>query len=161
MSLINEASGMEPQTFDIAGLAPANCGTLTGMRDEIILLSWLIVLMRTQESSSIRCEWQYQGSGQVFGSGDAVRTLSPSEVMIGLQSHTGQVAAMLAGTIPSITQAQQCTLAVRPSLRISNASLSQSSDDATEEVSLTQLEHLSLHADRYWEGPRPPGVTTS
>jgi hypothetical protein len=161
MSLINEASGMEPQTFDITGLAPANCGTLTGMRDEIILLSWLIVLMRTQDSGSVRCEWQYQGSGQVFGSGDAVRPLSPNEIMIGLQSHTGQVAAMLAGTIPSITQEQESALAVRPSLRISNASLSQSSDDATDEVSLLQLEFCFPHADRYWKGSRPPGVTTS
>jgi len=149
MSPINEASGMESQTFDIAGLAPDNCGTPTGMRDEIILLSWLIVLMRTQESSAVRCEWQYQGSGEVLGNGDAVRTLSPNEVMIGLQSHIGQVAAMLTGTIPSVTQAQQAALAVRPSLRISNASLSQSPDDATDEVSERQLDHPCMNTDRF------------
>lgn len=134
MSSINEASGMESQIFDIAGLAPGNCSTPTGMRDEIILFSWLIVLMRTQESSAVRFEWQYQGSEEVLGNGDAVRTLSPSEVMIGLQSHIGQVSAMLAGTIPTITQTQQSKLATRPSLRLSNASLSQSTDDATDEV---------------------------
>jgi hypothetical protein len=161
MSPTNEASGMEPQSFDVAGLVPANCGTLTGMRDEIILVSWLIVLMRTQESSSVCCEWQYQGSESVLGSGDTVRTLSPNEVMIGLQSHTGQVAAMLAGTIPSITQAQQSALAVSPSLRISNASLSQSSDDTTDEVSLRPWEHHSISADRFTKGSRPLGVATS
>lgn len=134
MSSTNEASGMESQIFDIAGLAPGNCSTPTGMRDETILLSWLIVLMRTQESSAVRFEWQYQGSEEALGNGDAVRTLSPSEVMIGLQSHIGQVSAMLAGTIPSITQTQQSKLATRPSLLLSNASLSQSSDDATDEV---------------------------
>ena len=126
---------MESQIFDIAGLAPGNCSTPTGMRDEIILLSWLIVLMRTQERSAVRFEWQYQGSEEVLGNGDSVRTLSPSEVTIGLQSHVGQVSAMLAGTIPTITQTQQSKLKNRPSLRLSNASLSQSSDDATEEVS--------------------------
>ena len=136
MSPVNEAGGMESQIFDIAGLAPGNCGTPTGMRDEIILLSWLIVLMRTQESSAVRFEWQYQGSEAVLGNGDAVRGLSPNEVMIGLQSHIGQAAAMLAGTIPSITKIQQSKLATRPSLRLSNASLSQSPDDATDDVSL-------------------------
>ena len=124
--------------FDILGLAPGNCGTPTGMRDEIILLSWLIVLMKTQESSAIRFEWQYQGSEEALGNGDAVRTLSPGEVMIGLQSHTAQVAAMLAGTIPSITPMQRSKLATSPSLRLSNASLSRSSDDATDEVSLPE-----------------------
>lgn len=160
MSPTNEASGMESQIFDIAGLAPGNCGTPTGMRDEVILLSWLIVLMRTQESSAVRFEWQYQGSEEVLGNGDAVRTLSPNEVMIGLQSHIGQVAAMLAGTIPSITPAQQSKLATRPSLRLSNASLSQSSDDATDEVSVTGRVHISIGADRFKQGPRPLGATT-
>jgi hypothetical protein len=160
MTSTNEASGMESQIFDIAGLAPGNCGTPTGMRDEIILLSWLIVLMRTQESSAVSFEWQYQGSEEVLGSADAVRTLSPNDVMIGLQSHLGQAAAMLAGTIPSITQTQQSELAIRPSLRLSNASLSQSSDDATEEVSLTQRLHMCIYADRFKQGPRPSGVTT-
>jgi len=133
---------MEPQIFDVAGLAPGNCGTPTGMRDEIILLSWLIVLMRTQESSAVRFEWQYQGSEEVLGSGDAVRTLAPNDAMIGLQSHIGQAAAMLAGEIPSITETQESQIAIRPSLRLSNASLSQSSDDATDEVSLTRRHQL-------------------
>ena len=159
MSPVNEASGMESQIFDIAGLAPGNCGTPTGMRDEIILLSWLIVLMRTQESSAVRFEWQYQGSEEILGNGDSVRTLSPNEVMIGLQSHTGQVAAILAGTIPSITQSQQSKLATRPSLRLSNASLSQSSDDATDEVSVMRRSHMSTDADLLRKGPRPLGAT--
>ena len=138
---------MEPQIFDITGLAPGNCGTPTGMRDEIILLSWLIVLMRTQESSAVRFEWQYQGSEDVLGNGDAVWTLAPNDVIIGLQSHIGQAAAMLAGTIPSITQTQQSKLANRPSLRLSNASLSQSSDDATDEVSQTGRLNMSTDTD--------------
>ena len=147
MSPTNEASDIESQIFDIAGLVPGNCGTPTGMIDEIILVSWLIVLMRTQESSTVRFEWQYQGSGEVLGNGDAIQTLSPNEVMIGLQSHIGQAAAMLAGTIPSITQTQQSKLATRPSLRLSNASLSQSSDDATDEVSVTETLHVFTDAN--------------
>lgn len=139
MSPVNEASGIESQIFDIAGLAPGNCGTPTGMRDEIILLSWLIVLMRTQESSAVRFEWQYQGSEAVLGNGDAVRSLSPNEIMTGLQSHIGQAAAMLAGTIPLITKMQQSKLATGPSLQLSTASLSRSPDDATDDVSLPEI----------------------
>jgi hypothetical protein len=161
MPSINEASGMEAQSFDIAGLAPYNCGTPTGMRDEIILLSWLIVLMRTQESSSVRFEWRYQGSAEVLGGGDDVQTLTPNEVTIGLQSHIGQAAAMLAGEIPSITETQQTSFSDRPSLLISNGSLSQSSEDATEEVSSMQTCHRLTIADRILKGPRSPGATTS
>jgi hypothetical protein len=148
MSSTNEASGMEEQLFNIVGLAPYNCATPTGMRDEIILLSWLIVLMRTQESSSVRVEWRYQGSEEVLGGGDAVRTLTPNDVTIGLQSHVGQAAAMLAGIIPSVTEAQQSSFADRPSLLISNGSLSQSSEDATEEVRVMRLCRRLTVADR-------------
>jgi hypothetical protein len=135
MSTTNEAGGMASRTFEIDGLAPQNCSTPTGMRDEIILIAWLIVLMRVQESSLVRCEWQYQGSPQELGNGDAIRSLTPNDVMIGLQSHTGQSAAILAGTIPSITQAQQSALSSPASIRLSTGPLSLSSEDAKEEVS--------------------------
>jgi hypothetical protein len=135
MSTPNEASGMASKTFEIDGLAPQNCSTPTGMRDEIILIAWLIVLMRVQESSLVRCEWQYQGSPQELENGDAVRSLSPNDVTIGLQSHTGQSAAILAGTIPSITEAQQAALSSPASIRLSTGPLSLSSEDAKEEVS--------------------------
>jgi hypothetical protein len=148
MSSTNEASGMEEQLFNIVGLAPYNCATPTGMRDEIILLSWLIVLMRTQESSSVRVEWRYQGGEEVLGGGDAVRTLAPNDVTTGLQSHVGQAAAMLAGIIPSITETQQSSFADRPSLLISSGSLSQSSEDATEEVRTMQTCRQLTIADR-------------
>jgi hypothetical protein len=135
MSTPNEASGMASKTFEIDGLAPQNCSTPTGMRDEIILIAWLIVLMRVQESSLVRCEWQYQGSPQELENGDAVRSLAPNDVTIGLQSHTGQSAAILAGTIPSITEAQQAALSSPASIRLSTGPLSLSSEDAKEEVS--------------------------
>lgn len=145
--------------FEVDGLAPDNCATVTGMRDEIILTAWLIVLMRTQESSAVRCEWQYQDSTSIADDADAVRTLSPNEVMLSLQSHIGQVGAMLAGTIPTITEAQQSAIVKRPSLRISNGSLSQSSDDATDEVSSVQTDLEITSADRALKGHRPPTAT--
>jgi amino acid adenylation domain-containing protein len=160
MSNTNEASGMASKTFQVNGLAPPNCSTPTGMRDEIILIAWLIVLMRVQESSLVRCEWQYQDSPQVLENGDAVRSLSPNDVMIGLQSHTGQSAAILAGTIPSITEVQQAALSSPASIRLSTGPLSLSSEDAKEEVSrgdlysvkqtliiFKQLVHLELRRD--------------
>lgn len=137
MSATNEAAGMEAKTFDVDGLVPRNCATLTGLRDEIVLISWLIVLMRMQESSLARCEWQYQGS-DLPANGDAVRTLSPNDVMIGMQSHAGQAAAMLAGTIPTTTQNQQSALSIPASLRLSTGSLSPSSENATDEVSFVR-----------------------
>lgn len=125
---------MASKTFEINGLAPQNCSTPTGMRDEIILIAWLIVLMRVQESDLVRCEWQYQGSPQELENGDAVRRLSPNDVMIGLQSHTGQSAAILAGLIPSITEPQSA-LPSLASIRLSTGPLSLTSEDAKDEVS--------------------------
>ncbi|KAM0722064.1 hypothetical protein Q7P37_002990 [Cladosporium fusiforme] len=138
MSAFPAAADMESRTFEVAGLVPTNCSAPTGMRDEMILLSWLIVLMRMQESSQIRCEWKYEGSAD-----NTVRSLSPNEIMMGLQSHTGQAAASLAERIPSLTQAQQSTSLRSPSLRVSNRSLCQSSDDAKDEG----LVHLELRRD--------------
>lgn len=135
MSTTNETAGMEAKTFDVDGLVPRNCATLTGMRDEVVLISWLIVLMRMQESSLVRCEWQYHGSEEIPANGDAVRTLSPNDVMIGMQSHAGQAAAMLARTIPTTTQTQQSALETPASLRLSTGSLSPSPENATDEVS--------------------------
>jgi len=135
MSTTNEASGMASKTFDIDGLAPQNCSTPTGMRDEIILIAWLIVLMRVQESSLVRCEWQYQGTAQVLEKGDAIRSISPNDIMIGMQSHIGQSAAILAGKIPSVTEAQQSALSGSASIRVSTSSLSRSSEDVKDEVS--------------------------
>lgn len=128
MSTFPGAADMDAKIFEVAGLAPPNCSAPTGMRDEIILLSWLIVLMRMQESSQIRCEWRYEGSAD-----DSTQSLSPNEVMMGLQSHTGQVAASLAGIIPSSSRTTQS------SIRLSNGSLSQKSDDAKDEVRSNRL----------------------
>jgi len=135
MSKTNEASGMASKTFDVDGLAPQNCSTPTGMRDEMILVAWLIVIMRVQETSLVRCEWQYQGTAQVLENGDAIRSISPNDVMVGLQSHTGQSAAILAGKIPSVTEAQQSALSDSASLRLSTSSLSLSSEHVKDEVS--------------------------
>lgn len=125
---------MERKTFEVAGLAPVNCSTPTELRDEIILLSWLIVLLRMQESSQVNFEWQYQGCENGLD-GDSVKSLSPSEVMIGLQSHVGQVAATFAERIPSITTTQQATSASPAALRLSTGVLSRTSEAATDEVS--------------------------
>lgn len=129
MSAFPGAADLDAKAFEVAGLAPTNCSTPTGMRDEIILLSWMIVLMRRQESSQVRCEWRYEGSAD-----DSVKSLSPNDVMMSLQSHTGQVAASLACVVPSITEKQQLSLQRAASLRLSSGSLSQTSDDAKDEV---------------------------
>lgn len=125
---------MEARHFEIAGLAPDNCATPTGMRDELLLISWLIVLMRIQESSQVRFEWKYNNGSAVLSNGDSIRSLSPHDVTIGMQSHAGQATANLSGMIPLIKKPQQIQMSEPASLYLSSGSLSRTSDQAKDEV---------------------------
>lgn len=107
------------RSFEVA-VAPTKCSTPTGMRDETILLAWLIVLMRETESSQIRFEWTYQGSAEEFTN---VRSLSPNDVMVGLHGHVGQISAKLACRVPTIPAVSQNNSLDRCSLLLSTSSL--------------------------------------
>lgn len=130
-----QADGDGFRSFKVVGLAPDQTSTPTGMRDEILLLSWLIVLLRTQESSQISYDWAYKGREDGFEHEPVNRCLSTDEVMTGLQSNVAQTAAAISRHITTVAPSQ-CTAMPSPgSLLLSTSSLSQKSKEAKDEVS--------------------------
>lgn len=102
------------------------------MREEILLLSWLIVLLRTREGSQISFDWTYRnGAEQETAKG----CLSMEKVMTELQDTTGKVAAAILDDIKTAAPSQHATTSRPVSLLLSTSSLSQTPEEAKDEVS--------------------------
>ncbi|KAF9895285.1 Non-ribosomal peptide synthetase [Aspergillus nanangensis] len=75
---------------------------LTSIDDHIVLLSWLIVLLRTREDAQVNFEWAYRRPDI---SEPLRNALSMTDVMPGLQSNVREVAGAIAGHIPAVEAA--------------------------------------------------------
>ncbi|KAA8643828.1 hypothetical protein EYZ11_008907 [Aspergillus tanneri] len=144
ISSVGEAhgDGDGERLFKIIGLS-ADHATPTRMREEIVLLAWLIVLLRTREDSLIRYEWGYHGRDNASPSKLKLRHLSMEEVMTGLDSVVGQVATEIAGRIKADTSNHCSSISSPVSLLLSTGCLSQLSEEPTDEGVL----HLEVQFD--------------
>ncbi|GIJ87087.1 non-ribosomal peptide synthetase [Aspergillus pseudoviridinutans] len=113
------------QLFEVAGLASDEASSLTGMRDEIVLLSWLIVLLRTRDGVQIRYDWAYTRPEEE----PIPRCLAMNEVVAGLQSSVKETTAAVSRYIVTYGQNQS----VPATLLLSTSSLSQTSEEAKDE----------------------------
>ncbi|CAI7605264.1 unnamed protein product [Penicillium discolor] len=130
----NAANGIEKaptdtngdfSSFQIAHLASEQITTPTDMKEEIVLLSWLMVLLRSREDSQISYDWSYKD----FANGtepESVNKLLMNEVMKGLQSNVGEVATAISRSIPAGASSPA-------SLILSTSSLSRTSEEAKDE----------------------------
>ncbi|KAJ5825112.1 AMP-dependent synthetase/ligase [Penicillium robsamsonii] len=112
-------------SFPIANLASEQITTLTSMKEEIVLLSWLMVLLRSREDSQISYEWSHKD----FANGvepDSVNKLLMNEVMKGLQSNVGEVATAISRNISTGASGPA-------SLLLSTSSLSRTFEEAKDE----------------------------
>ncbi|CAG8044978.1 unnamed protein product [Penicillium nalgiovense] len=112
-------------SFQVAPLVSEQTTTPTGMKEEIVLLSWLINLLRSREDSQISYDWSYKDVAN-NAQPESVNKLSMNEVMKGLQSNVGEVATAISRNIT--------TGASSPAwLVLSTSSLSRTSEEAKEE----------------------------
>jgi hypothetical protein len=123
------ADGFRP--YKIVRFAPEQT-TPTGLKEETLLLSWVIALLRTKESSQVTYEWAYNPES---GSKTELvkRTLSIDELKIGLQSSVEDAASAIANYLSTVAPDQIAT-SKPASLLLSTGSLSQTSE-AKDEVS--------------------------
>lgn len=133
-----QADGDGFRSFKIVGLAPDQTN-LTGMRDEIILLSWLIVLLRTQESGQICFNWAYKDQENGFEHQPVSNRLSTDEVMTAPQSNVAQIGSTIYHHITTVAPSQSTAITSPSSLLLSTSSLSQSSEDSKDKVSETAI----------------------
>jgi hypothetical protein len=122
------------RSFKIDGIASDQI-TPTGMREEILLSSWLIVLLRTREGGQIRYDWAYKYQQNGFKDEPINVSLSADEVMTGLQDHVGQIATAISRNISTVAQSQHASISTPASLFLSTGSLSKTPQTAKDEVS--------------------------
>ena len=130
----SQADGDGFRSFKIVGLAPDQT-TPTGMREQIILLSWLIVLLRTQENSKICYDWAYKDQENGSEHEPVSKRLSTDEVMTAPQSNVAQIGSAIYRHIATVAPNQSAAISSPSSLLLSTSSLSQSPEDHKDKVS--------------------------
>ena len=105
------------------------------MRDEIILLSWLIVLLRTQEDSQVSYDWAYRDQENGSEHKPKSKRLSTNEVITAPQSNVAQIGSAIYCHIATVAPSQSTAIFRPSSLLLSTSSLSQSPEDSIDKVS--------------------------
>ncbi|KAB5563535.1 nonribosomal siderophore peptide synthase Sid2 [Coniochaeta sp. 2T2.1] len=131
------------RAFEVPGLASDQFSSSTSMREDLLLLSWLLVLLRTREDGQASFEWAYDGENigaQIAESHELVRrSLSTAQVMPNPQSKVGDVAAAITRQI----ETQPCKELSAQGLVLSTGTLSKTSEGAMDEGAL----HLEVRLD--------------
>ncbi|OAL21893.1 hypothetical protein AYO20_11294 [Fonsecaea nubica] len=130
-------------SFKIAGLESETQVTPTGLREEILLLAWLLVLLRTQDEGHIWFDWAYEGRGNGALHGPAKRRLVMDEFVTGLQDSFGQVGCKIARHITACIETQLPEGTGPVSLLLSTSSLAQTPEEANDQCIL----HLQVKFD--------------
>ncbi|KAJ5143841.1 AMP-dependent synthetase/ligase [Penicillium bovifimosum] len=118
-----ETNGDNLRAFPITQLA-SELNIRTGMKEEIVLLSWLMVLLRSREDSQVSFDWFYSGAS---AEPESVNKISMNEVMNGLQSNVAEVATAISRNITAGTSSTPA------SLILSTSSLLRTSEEAKDE----------------------------
>ncbi|KFY52999.1 hypothetical protein V496_07991 [Pseudogymnoascus sp. VKM F-4515 (FW-2607)] len=119
--------------FEVTGLASDQTLSLTGMKDETLLLSWLIVLLRTREGGRMSFDWTYKSPEDGLEHEPETRSISTEDVVTGLQSSITDTATVISRCITSAEPSQRIPKSSPRSLVLSTSSLSKSSEGAKDE----------------------------
>lgn len=128
-----QANGASFKSFEVTGLADYE-NTITGMKDEILLLSWLIVLLRTREGSQVHYEWAHK-SQENRVERETAHSLSMSEVIPQLQTSVSEAAAAISRHIATVKLSEGAAQFSSALLLLSSGSLSRASEQCTDGVS--------------------------
>ncbi|CAD0091812.1 unnamed protein product [Aureobasidium vineae] len=116
-------------SYNMIDLYPQSTSTPTGMREDIVLASWLIVLLRTREGECVSFDWTYHSSSDELE--EPIKHISMDKVTEGLQDSIDNVVRTISDQI-SIAESIKETARLEPvSLLLSTNILSQQSGDST------------------------------
>ncbi|KAL2872812.1 nonribosomal peptide synthase SidD [Aspergillus lucknowensis] len=133
--------------YTILGLAPDQT-TPTGLKEEVLLLSWLIALLRTREGSQISYEWAYGNQPEL-----TKRSLSLDKPKIGLETSVEEAATAIANYLATFAPIQKGAESHPTSLLLSTGSLSQTSE-AKDEGAIhleVRFDHPRLEIRSLWQ----------
>ncbi|KKK23030.1 hypothetical protein AOCH_005359 [Aspergillus ochraceoroseus] len=116
------------RSLELIGLMPDQT-TPTGLREDLFLLSWLIVLLRASDGGQIAFDWAYKNRINSSGNELVKTSLSMNEVMTGLESSIGHTVAAISSHIAKVVPSQCADITGPVSLLLSTGSLSQEAKD--------------------------------
>lgn len=127
-----EVNGFAP--FEVDGLASDQKTSESGMKDEVVLLSWLIVLLRTREGECVSFDWAYSDFADISTSEPVTRHLSMNEVVTDLQNSVAHCTATIAGHLKKFQSRQDERRPGPSSVVLSTNSLSRQPSEVQNEV---------------------------
>ncbi|KFZ11796.1 hypothetical protein V501_04577 [Pseudogymnoascus sp. VKM F-4519 (FW-2642)] len=145
--------------FEVAGLVSDQLLSLTGMKDETLLLSWLIVLLRTREGGQVTFDWAYMSSEDAFENEFETRSLSTDEAVTGLQNNITETTTVVSRFITTAEPSQRTPKSSPGSLLLSTSSLSKTSEGAKDEGVLhleVRLNNSILEIRPVWQNINMP-----
>ena len=121
--------------FELGGLVcQKETSTSTGMREDVLLLSWLIVLLRTQSDGEASCTWAYRNSRDEKTEDLIWNQLSSRDVIASQEDTIRAATDAISCRIAQITPAYSKTSPVAASLILCVGDQTFSSDKNTEKV---------------------------
>lgn len=82
--------------FEVPGLTSDDAASISGMREDMVLVSWLVVLWRTREDAQISFDWAYRGWDIDTDHQAATPTcLSTDEIATGMQTKVDEATASI------------------------------------------------------------------
>ncbi|KAE8381663.1 hypothetical protein BDV26DRAFT_72260 [Aspergillus bertholletiae] len=153
ISSAGQADGDGFTTFEVAGLAANDVSTPTGMREDILLVSWMVVLLRTHEGGQIQYDWAYKNQEQDAGREPVKTHFSMGELVTGLQESVGRTTTAICQYIKTVASSRSATVSSPDSLLLSTGSLSQTPEDVKDEGAIhleTRFENGRLAIRPAW-----------
>ncbi|KAK5790141.1 hypothetical protein VI817_007428 [Penicillium citrinum] len=137
-------NGDDTISFEMNGIA-SDKTTPTGMTEGIVLLSWLLLLLRTREGGQVSFEWAYDICG-------TTSRLSMNEVMEGLEDNVMDVSAAIHNHIRKSPDQNKSYSSPVP-LILSTNTFAQNSEEVKEEGTIhleLRFEYSRLHVRPLW-----------
>lgn len=129
------ASGDQFRHFEVPGLASDDAASISGMREDMVLVSWLIVLWRTREDAQISFDWAYRGWDIDTDHEAATPTcLSTDEIATGMQTKVEEATASISRHLARVDEGATGPWPNPASLIISTETTSRSDGEEVSEI---------------------------
>lgn len=105
------------------------------MKNDIVLVAWLIVLLRTREGNQVNFDWGYKTEQSDIQQDSGLKQICMGKVISTLQDKVGDAIATLSRNIHAMTEAQSASASGPVALIMSTSSLAEKSEESRDEVS--------------------------
>lgn len=135
-SSTRQAGNDKFRDFEIDGLISNQHNTRTGLREEILLVAWLLVLLRTREDGHVDYSWGHRYQTDEFELGSLDNNLLMNGVISGQQDSVGQAAQAISQHVAKLAPATNGTSSSPSSLLLCSSVCSTGVGEGKSEVSL-------------------------